>query len=63
MAVASIAAGMRTLAAGFTLIELMVALAVVAILATLALPSVQGPFVRQQIVDSSTVISVASRGQ
>jgi len=50
---------MRTLAAGFTLIELMVALAVVAILATLALPSIQGPFVRQQIVDSSTLINVA----
>jgi type IV pilus assembly protein PilA len=50
---------MRTLAAGFTLIELMVAVAVLAILASLALPSVQGPFVRQQIVDSSTLINVA----
>ncbi len=37
----------------------MVALAVVAILATLALPSLQGPFVRQQVVDSATLINVA----
>lgn len=45
-------------AAGFTLIELLVAVAVLAILATLALPSFQGPMVRQQIVDSSSVINV-----
>ncbi|MFO1224381.1 MAG: pilin [Burkholderiaceae bacterium] len=45
--------------AGFTLIELMVAVAVLAILATLALPSFQGPMVRQQIVDSSALINVA----
>jgi type IV pilus assembly protein PilA len=44
--------------AGFTLIELLVAVAVLAILATLALPSFQGPMVRQQIVDSSPVINV-----
>src|SRR5262245_28537894 len=50
---------MRSLAAGFTLIELLVAIAVLAILATLALPSFQGPLVRQQVVDSSTLINVA----
>ena len=44
--------------AGFTLIELLVAVAVLAILVTLALPSFQGPIVRQQIVDSSAVINV-----
>jgi type IV pilus assembly protein PilA len=49
---------MHTRAAGFTLIELLVAVAVLAILATLALPSFQGPMVRQQIVDSSSVINV-----
>lgn len=46
-------------AAGFTLIELLVAIAVLAILATLALPSVQAPMVRQQIVDSAALINVA----
>jgi type IV pilus assembly protein PilA len=53
---------MRTLVAGFTLIELMVALAVVAILATLALPSLQAPFVRQQVVDSAALINLAKAG-
>jgi type IV pilus assembly protein PilA len=49
---------MRSSASAFTLIELLVAVAVLAILATLALPSFQGPMVRQQIVDSATVINV-----
>jgi type IV pilus assembly protein PilA len=44
---------------GFTLIDLMVAVAVLAILAALALPSMQGPLVRQQVVDSSPLINVA----
>lgn len=48
----------RTLA-GFTLIEIVVVLAVVAILATLALPSFQAPMVRQQVVDSAPLINVA----
>jgi type IV pilus assembly protein PilA len=50
---------MRSTTHGFTLIELMVAVAVLAILATLALPSFQGPMVRQQIVDSQPVINLA----
>lgn len=37
----------------------MVAIAVVAILATLALPSVQAPLVRRQVVDSAPLINVA----
>jgi type IV pilus assembly protein PilA len=47
------------LRAGFTLIEIVIALAVVAILVTLALPSVQGPLVRQQVVDSAALINLA----
>src|SRR5437868_3888614 len=50
---------MRTPHTGFTLIELMVAVAVVAILAALALPSMQAPLVRQQIVDSAPLINAA----
>jgi type IV pilus assembly protein PilA len=49
---------MRPSAVGFTLIELMVGLAVLAILATLALPSFQGPMVRQQVVDSASLINI-----
>src|SRR5262245_53439172 len=49
----------RPLAAGFTLLELLVAVAVIAILAALALPSVQAPLVRQQVVDSAALINVA----
>lgn len=45
--------------AGFTLVELMVAVAVLAILATLALPSFQAPLVRQQVVDSTALINAA----
>jgi type IV pilus assembly protein PilA len=50
---------MRLRSRGFTLIELMVAIAVLAIIATLALPSVQAPMVRQQIVDSAPLINTA----
>ena len=49
-------------AAGFTLVELMVAVAVLAILAALALPSFQAPLVRQQVVDSAALINVAKAG-
>jgi len=49
---------MHRRAAAFTLIELLVGIAVLAILAALALPSFQGPVVRQQIVDSAPVINV-----
>ncbi|HEY6510748.1 MAG TPA: pilin [Burkholderiaceae bacterium] len=49
----------RPIAAGFTLVEMLVALAVLAILAAIALPTFQGPLVRQQVVDSATLINIA----
>ncbi len=44
---------------GFTLIELLAALAVVAILATLAIPSVQDRIVRGQIVEATRLADIA----
>jgi len=38
---------------GFTLIEVLVAIAVVAILAVIALPSIQQPIVREQVVQAA----------
>ena len=51
--------GSREPAPGFTLIEAMVAVAVIAILATLALPMIQGRFVRDQIVEGMKLAEVA----
>lgn len=45
--------------AGFTLIEILVVLALVAILATMAVPSIQDRLVRQQIVEASKLADIA----
>ena len=45
--------------AGFTLIEMMAVLSVVAILATLAIPSWQDRIVRQQIVEATRLADIA----
>jgi type IV pilus assembly protein PilA len=44
---------------GFTLIEMMVVVAIMAILAMIAMPSYQGKFVRDQIIEGSALASIA----
>lgn len=49
----------RRRSGGFTLIEMVVVLAVIAILATLAIPSFQDRIVRGQIVDAMKIADIA----
>ena len=50
---------MRTLRTGFTLLEVAVAMAVIAILATIAIPSITNSIVRKQIVEAVTLADLA----
>ncbi|HMC15150.1 MAG TPA: prepilin-type N-terminal cleavage/methylation domain-containing protein, partial [Albitalea sp.] len=44
---------------GFTLIELMIVLAIIVILALVAMPSMQDKLVRDQIVEASKLAEIA----
>ena len=46
---------------GFTIIEMMVVLAIVAILAMMALPSYQNKFVREQIAEALSLADIAEK--
>lgn len=46
---------------GFSLIEVMVAVAIVAVLATLAVPSLLGPVMRDQVVAAAPLIDLAKK--
>jgi type IV pilus assembly protein PilA len=51
----------RARARGFSLMEIMVAVAIVAVIATLAVPSLMRPVVRDQIVAAAPLIDVAKK--
>ncbi len=52
---------MRSAGAGFSMMEILVALAIVAILATLAIPSMQNSIVRDQIVQAAPLANIAKK--